>query len=127
MSVLDQIKQLEEQKAKLLQDAKQEALDQANAAIKTLNALGFNYQLVEGNDPSSPSIKRTATGTRRSGIRQEVLNLLKQHQDGISRSDILDAMNAKGDKKAEQSISNALANAKKNGDITLTDGLYRLA
>lgn len=123
MSVLDQIKQLEEQKAKLLETAKAEALAQAEAAIATLNELGFNYRIVEGNGANRAA---PSPSGRRSGVRADVLRVIEEHSDGINRGTILELMNAKGDKKAEQSISNALANMKKVGTIDLADGVYRL-
>ena len=45
MSVIDEIKELESQKQKLLNKAKSEALKAANAAIRDLNSLGFEYHL----------------------------------------------------------------------------------
>lgn len=121
MSVLDQIKQLEEQKAQLLEQAKTEALAQAEAAIKTLNELGFNYRIVEGNASTTTA---PSSGGRRTGVRADVLRVIEE-RDGINRGTILELMDAKGDKKAEQSISNALANLKKSGQIDLADGMYR--
>jgi hypothetical protein len=47
-SVLDQLKALDEQRAKLMESAKSAALEKANEAIEELNALGFNYRLAEG-------------------------------------------------------------------------------
>ena len=49
MSVLDQLKKLDEQRAKLLDGAKEEALGKAKAAIAELNELGFSYKLVQGD------------------------------------------------------------------------------
>ena len=122
MSVLDEIKKLDEKKAQLLSQAKQEALQVANAAIKALNELGFNYQLVQGE--GSPVTVRSS-GTRRTGIRDEVLATVQKHKDGISRSQLLEVMQAKGDKSAEQSISNALAALKKDGKVSGDDGIYK--
>ena len=48
MSVLDQLKSLDEQRTKLLEGAKKEALEAAQKAIADLNALGFDFRLVEG-------------------------------------------------------------------------------
>lgn len=118
MSVFEQIRELEEKKQQLLKQAKQEALDAAKRAVADLNTLGFNYQLVEGNAPATG-------GTRRSGVRQEVLAEIKKHPNGIARADLLEAMNVKGDKKGEQSVSNALSALKKNNTISQSDsGLY---
>ena len=52
MSVLDKLKALDEERAKLLEDAKTEALDKAHKAIADLNALGFDFRLVEGSSTS---------------------------------------------------------------------------
>jgi hypothetical protein len=48
MSVLDELKALDEKRAQLLEDAKKEALDNAEKAVAALNELGFDYRLVEG-------------------------------------------------------------------------------
>jgi hypothetical protein len=65
-------------------------------------------------------------GTRRSGIKKEMMNLIKGHQSGMPRADILKKMGVKGDKSAESSISNALANAKRKGELTQSsDGTYK--
>lgn len=116
MSVLDQIRKLEEQKSQLLSAAKQEALQKAEAAIKELRELGYEYRLVQGEG-------EPRTG-RRSGIREEVLSHIKR-ADGISRAQLLETMGAKGTKSAEQSISNALAALKKAGTIGGDNGIYR--
>ena len=121
-SVLDQIRKLDEQKAKLLGDAKAEALIAAEAAIAALNELGFQYRLVEGGG-SKPATTRTP-GTRRTGIRDEVLDFVK-NKAGIGRAEIIEMMNGKGVKSIEQSISNALSALKKAGTILAHDGGYK--
>jgi hypothetical protein len=52
MSVLDKLKALDEERAKLLDDAKKEALETAHKAIADLNGLGLTYRLVEGTSTS---------------------------------------------------------------------------
>lgn len=52
LSVMDKIRQLDEEKSKLLDSAKREALEKAQAAISDLNALGFSYRLQEGDSGS---------------------------------------------------------------------------
>ena len=44
--------------------------------------------------------------------------------DGIGRAGIIEQLNVKGDKSAEQSVSNALANLKKSGAVAHGDGKY---
>lgn len=120
MSVLEEIRKLDEQKNKLIESAKKQALRKVDAALMELSELGFNYQLVEKG--SAP----TTTSKRRSGMRQQVLDLIKGKPHGIARADLIEAMEAKGDKSAEQSISNALSALKKQGTITSADGQYKV-
>jgi len=61
MSVLEKLKALDEQRSKLLEGAKAEALDKANKAIEELNALGFHYILTE---------EGSGRGKKASGIRR---------------------------------------------------------
>jgi len=61
-STLEKIKDLDEQRGKILAEAKKEALEMANAAIKALNDLGFNYQLaLKGQGRPVASRKGTRT------------------------------------------------------------------
>lgn len=120
MSVLDQIRELEAQKQKLLKEAKQSAIKKAQAAIAELKELGFSYSLTEGE------ATRATGGTRRTGIRNDVLDIIKKTPNGINRADILATMDAKGDKSAEQSVSNALSALKKQNAVTGKDGTYKV-
>lgn len=115
MSVLDEIKQLEAKKQKLMKQAHDEALADAEDAIKELNSLGYNYRITGGN---------SSGGKRRTGIRSEVLSTIKKYPDGISRQELLSAMGAT-DKSSQQSISNAVSALKKQGTITGDNGIYQ--
>ena len=78
------------------------------------------YERVKTGKSTAP-----ATGSRRrTGVRQNVLEVVKRNPGGISRADILNEMGAKGDKRSEQSISNALSNLKKQGQVRLEHGEY---
>jgi len=60
-TVLEKLKALDAQRAQLLEDAKKEALDNAEKAVGELNELGFNYRLVEGaSSASTPRAPRKA-------------------------------------------------------------------
>ena len=67
-------------------------------------------------------VKRKTTGSRRGSRQDGILALLQGKADGLTRGEILDGMGLKGDKTAEQSISNALNNMKKAGKLTQLDG-----
>ena len=47
MSLIDQLKALDDQRTKLIEDAKHGALEKAHKAIAELNDLGFSYRLTE--------------------------------------------------------------------------------
>jgi hypothetical protein len=62
-TVLEKLKALDAQRAQLLDDAKKEALDNAEKAVAELNELGFHYTLTEGASvsTSTPRTPRKAT------------------------------------------------------------------
>lgn len=114
MSVLDQIRELEAKKQKLLATAKVEALQKANAAINELSELGFHYELVERDAPQ-----------RRTGVRETVLKAVSSAADGITPAQIAVALNM-DNKAGKQSVSNALAALKKAGTVSSQNGVYRI-
>lgn len=117
-----QIRALEDQKKQLQQKAKDDLLKKANDAISGLREMGFNYRLAEMEGGTRQVRVETK---RRTGIREEILTVVKGAPQGISRADVLTKLNAKGDKSAEQSASNALAALKKAGTIDLANGVYK--
>jgi hypothetical protein len=62
-SVLEKLKALDAQRAQLLEDAKKEALENAEKAVGELNELGFHYTLTEGASVSgsTPRAPRKAS------------------------------------------------------------------
>jgi hypothetical protein len=77
-------------------------------------------------EPKTRAPRKTGTrAPRQGGVREKVLEEIKKHQDGIKRADLLTAMGATGNKTAEQSISNAVANLKKDGKISGEQGIYK--
>src|SRR5690554_2879655 len=89
---------LVEQKAKL--DEQIQAIDRELAAVAAYE------QVKSGKVPIAQPQQRRV---RRSGKRQEILNIIKANPDGMTRADILERLNVKGDKSEEQSVSNALS------------------
>ncbi|WP_187429222.1 hypothetical protein ROLI_028870 [Roseobacter fucihabitans] len=126
MSVIDEIKELEAKKQKLLSAAKAEALKAAQKAIGDLKALGFEYHLAEGAKPKLPRTPRKpASKPRRGDTREKVQQLITDADSGLMRKEIIAALNAT-DKPAQQSISNALAALKKAKVITSEGRVYKL-
>ena len=62
-TAIERIKQLDEERTRLLDHARKEALDKAGRAVDELNALGFQYRLVESG--SRASDRGSRKGTRR--------------------------------------------------------------
>jgi hypothetical protein len=62
-TVLEKLKALDAQRAQLLDDAKKDALENAEKAVAELNELGFHYSLVEGAtvSVSTPRAPRKAS------------------------------------------------------------------
>ena len=70
-TVLEKLKALDAQRATLLEDAKKEALDNAEKAVAELNELGFHYTLTEGASTSStPRAPRKASSKTEAPKRQ---------------------------------------------------------
>lgn len=122
--VLDQLRKLDEQREALLSEAKNTALANAQAAIAELNELGFNYRLQEGG--SAPRAPRQQSGTRRSGIRDEVLHFVSHAgPDGVKPAALRETLGiADTDKSGKQSVANALSALKRAGKIVDKDGAY---
>jgi hypothetical protein len=51
-SAIQRIKELDQERATLFEQAKEEALRRANQAVEDLNALGLPYRLVAGTAPA---------------------------------------------------------------------------
>ena len=62
MSILEQLKKLEDERAKLINGAKDEAFKKAEAAVADLNSLGFPYRLVEGEEKAGKKKVRQKGG-----------------------------------------------------------------
>jgi Skp family chaperone for outer membrane proteins len=117
--------QREAAQAKL--QAAQDELDAIDAKLDRIEAYFNPRPAAATMEPKARKPRAPATGTRKprqSGVRDNVLSEIAKHQDGISRKDLLAAMNAT-DKAAEQSISNAVSALKKDGKISGEQGHYK--
>ena len=63
ISPLQQLRQLDRQRDKILGDARQEALANAEQAIQALNDLGFNYRLTEASRQAAKKASKRGTRT----------------------------------------------------------------
>jgi hypothetical protein len=69
-TVLEKLKALDAQRAQLLDDAKKEALQNAEKAVAELNELGFNYSLTEGASASTPTARAPRKAASQAPKRQ---------------------------------------------------------
>ena len=60
-SAIQRIKELDEERAKIFDQAKAEALEKAKEAVALLNALGLNYQLTSVATKAKPAKEKRAT------------------------------------------------------------------
>ena len=71
MSLMDQLKALDDQRAKLIEDAKRAALEKAHKAVADLNELGFKYSLTDGARGAAPKAARATGGAGSAKRRQK--------------------------------------------------------
>ena len=78
--------------------------------------------------PAKPAAKAAPKAGAGAGVgrRDVILGMIAESEGGMSRSDLIQAMGVKGDKKQEKSISNALADLKKQNTVDLAGGVYFL-
>ena len=70
--------------------------------------------------------RNNKSGIRRSGRRNELLEAIKKHPNGISRDELINNLGAK-DKKEKMAISNALSALKRSKKISKDDkGKYHV-
>jgi len=72
--------------------------------------------------PAAGGVRRAAG--RRGEKRQAVLDLIQKNPIGLSRGEILVQMGVKGNRSAEQSVSNALSALKKSEKVNSREGKY---
>ena len=70
-----------------------------------------------------PPAKRAGRGQKQT----EVLRVIEQQPNGMTRGELIDAIGVKGSKSGAQSVSNALTALKKAGKIASTDGKWQVA
>lgn len=111
MSALERIRQLDQEKARIMGEAKSEAMRKAQVALDELNALGFNYRLSEGGAGRRSAAEGSRRGTRQvnpdracpvCGFRTEPPHDARAHrtQGNNKRAFTADELSARGLRKA---------------------------
>jgi hypothetical protein len=110
-----------------LQDAIKAAKAKRQQAEHEIEQLESELTAIAAYDAArKKTTKPRAARGRRGEKREAIRSLIAEHRDGLTRAQLLTAMEAHGDKAAEQSISNALAALKKAGRVTQEGKTHRV-
>jgi len=109
--------------------ANKAAVDREVASLERELAALAAYQQAKAAPVRRAAAKRgPSKATRRPGRRgekrQAVLDLIQKNPVGLSRGEILNHMGVKGNRSAEQSVSNALSALKKSARVNSRQGKY---
>lgn len=115
-----------EKERERLNGLRQDALSRRDAIDGEIEAVDIELRAISAYEEAKTGKRKNGTtrSTRTLGRRDAILALVAQNSDGISRGDILDGLGVKGNKSAEQSVSNALNNLKKANKLAQRDGKY---
>jgi len=101
----------------------EQKLETINNEMRAIDA----YEAAKAGKQAAPRQHRKSPGSRRTGIRDDVLKVLSDNPDGLSRGDILEKMGVKDDKSATASVSQALTALSKASKVTKDGRIYRAA
>jgi type II secretory pathway component HofQ len=77
--------------------------------------------------PAAPKSRQPAKRAGRGQKQAEVLRMLEQQPGGMTRGELINALDFKGNKAGAQSVSNALTALKKASKIASMDGKWQVA
>ncbi|WP_374663757.1 hypothetical protein [Ramlibacter sp.] len=121
------VEALREEKQRLIQAM--ELLRQERVAIdKRVAEIKTQLDAIEAYDQARLGVqapKKRASEPRERIKLSDINEVISSSPQGLSRSEILKTMGAKGDASKERSISNSLSYMKKSGALTHVDGIYR--
>jgi hypothetical protein len=94
--------------------------------LDSVNAMLAKFDVFEGKAKPAPARTTKGVGARgpRKGSKREELLAVIRAGNGMSRGEILEKMQLKGDKAGEMSVSNALTALTKANEVVRRDGKY---
>jgi hypothetical protein len=101
------------------QEELQRKLDAVNREFAAIEA----YETAKTGKAARQAPAGRQPRARRGGRREALLDLIQQ-SEGLSRGEILERMNLKGDKSGEMSVSNALTALAKRNQVRREGGRY---
>ena len=113
----------EKQRLQKQRDAIKKNIASLERELKSIDA---EIKAIQAYETARGVKVKVAGGRRRrkTSRRAEIVAIVKASKTGIGRAGIIDQLGIKGDKSAEQSVSNALSAMKKSGELKHEDGLY---
>jgi hypothetical protein len=95
--------------------------------LDSVNSMLAKFDIFEGKSRPATSSRATkgagARGPRKGSKREELLSVIRAG-NGMTRGEILERMQLKGDKAGEMSVSNALTALTKANEVVRRDGKY---
>ena len=130
----DTIKSFVSRERTRLTRARDSARNRKNKLDQELSEIETELSAIEAYEQAKKKAPRKSAGSRRPAAktggraprgekRRSVLELI-QKSNGLTRGEILSTLKVKGDKSAEQSVSNALTALKKQNLVVSKDRKY---
>src|SRR3954447_4922422 len=115
-----------------LRAEREQVFNQQKELQRKLDAVNREFTAMEAYETAKTGKNaRQASAERqpqaRRGSRREALLEMIRQSNGLSRSEILERMNLKGDKSGEMSVSNALTALTKSNQVHREGGKYHVA
>ena len=110
-----------------LQKARADVVKNIRSLEDQLKGIDAEVKAIQAYESARGVKAGTSTGRRRrrkTSRRAEIVKIVQSSKAGVGRAGIIDKLGIKGDKSAEQSVSNALSAMKKAGELKHEDGLY---
>ena len=104
------------------QNELQQKLDSINNEMRAIEA----YESAKkGKQAAQPRQQRRGPSQgRRGSKREQLIKLIGESPNGLTRGEILEKMGLKGDKSGEMSVSNALTALSKANQVSRKEGRY---
>ena len=105
-----------------------ETTERLQTLERQLEAIDAYEKIMVPAPKAAPKKRRQpATRKRNTGRAAAIREAIQNSPEGISRAGIIEALDGKGDKAAEQAVSNLLSNLKKSGAVAHEGRIYRWA
>ena len=106
----------------------QHELEQKLASINNeMRAIDAYEAAKSGKAPARAGTTRRTGGGRRGSKREGILQAIKSAAEGLTRGELLQMLDVRGDKLGEMSVSNALTALTKANQVARREGKYYTA